>query len=176
MNIFIAGIHGVGKTYLASRAALAAGMTHTSASKLIKEERALVTWSNDKRVSDVGANQQALVTALQRHNESGFRLLLDGHFVLLDGSGEMIRLGVAVFSALNLDGVVLVEETPQVVAQRIEDRDKRHVSIADLQVFMEAERGQAQTVCNALNIPLSILVSPTPEEFSAAVIKHRLDN
>ena len=176
MNIFVAGIHGVGKTYLASRAAPAAGMTHTSASKLIKEERALVTWTNDKRVTDVDANQQALATAIRRHNELGIKLLLDGHFVLLDNTGEMTRLDVVVFSALNLDGVVLIEESPQTVAQRIEERDQRQESIADLQAFMVAERDQAQKVCADLHIPLTILLSPSPEEFAVAVARTQPDN
>ena len=87
MNIFVAGIHGVGKTYLASHAASGSGMTHTSASKLIKEERGQATWSADKRVAEVDANQQALAKAIRRHNELGIKLLLDGHFVLLNNAG-----------------------------------------------------------------------------------------
>jgi len=173
MNIFVAGIHGVGKTYLASRAAPVAGMFHTSASKLIKEERALSTWTNDKRVTDVDANQRALAAAIRRHNELGTRLLLDGHFVLLDTTGEMIRLEVGVFAALRLNGVILVETDTQTVAQRIEVRDQRRASLDHLQAFMEAERDQAQKVCAELHIPLTLLDSPLPEEFSASVVRHK---
>lgn len=169
MNIFVAGIHGVGKTYLASRVAPAAGLYHTSASKLIKEERTSSTWANDKRVTDVDANQRALAAAIQRHNELGTRLLLDGHFVLLDGEGEMVRLGTDVFATLNLRGVLLVEADPQTVAQRIAERDQRQVSNDHLQAFMEAERDQAQKVCADLSIPLSLLVAPSPEEFLASI-------
>jgi len=57
-------------------------MVHTSASGLIKEECALATRTNDKRVSDVNANQRALAAAVRRHNYAGTSLLLDGHFVL----------------------------------------------------------------------------------------------
>lgn len=169
MNIFVAGIHGVGKTYLASRASLSAGMTHTSASMLIKEERTLSTWTTDKRVTDVGANQRALAAAIQRHNELGTRLLLDGHFVLLDATGEMVRLETDVFTALNLIGVILVEADPHTVAQRIDERDKRQVPVDHLQAFMKAERDQAQKVCTELHIPLTLLVSPSPEKFTISV-------
>lgn len=44
MNIFVAGVHGVGKTFLASQLPKALGLMQTSASKLIKEERALPDW------------------------------------------------------------------------------------------------------------------------------------
>lgn len=169
MNIFVAGVHGVGKTYLAARAAAAAGLSHTSASKLIKEELALPIWANDKRVTDVDANQRALVAAIRRYNGFGTRLLLDGHFVLLGEADEMIRLEVDVFAALRLNGVILVETDPLTVAQRIADRDKRQVSIEYLQAFMYAERDQAQMVCAQLNTPLILLVSPLPEEFAASV-------
>jgi adenylate kinase len=171
MNIFVAGIHGVGKTYLASRAATFAGMMHTSASKLIKEERALLTWSKDKQVIDVDENQLALATAVRRHNTLGARLLLDGHFVLLGESDELILLGDEVFSTLNLCSVILVEEDLQTVAQRIADRDQRKVSTDHMHAFMMAERDQAQKVCSVLHIPLIILVSPLLEEFVASVSK-----
>jgi adenylate kinase len=41
MNIFVAGVHGVGKTYLASRLP---PLMSTSASKLIREELATANW------------------------------------------------------------------------------------------------------------------------------------
>lgn len=171
MNIFVGGIHGVGKTYLASRAAPDAGLFHTSASKLIKEERTLSTWANDKRVTDVDANQRALAAAIRRHNDAGTRILLDGHFVLLGESGDFIHLATAVFDALNLRGVLLVETDPQIVAKRIAERDQRQVSNEHLSAFMKAEREQAHKVCAELNIPLSRLISPSQAEFSASIYK-----
>lgn len=170
MNVFIAGIHGVGKSYLASCAALKISMVHTSASKLIKQERTLVTWNDDKRVSDVDANQCALVAAVRRHNEGGVRLLLDGHFVLLNDSGEMIRLNEDVFAELNLKRVILIEAEPKIVAQRIVLRDQRQVTLDHLKSFLLAEREQAESVCEKLDIPLAILSSPSEEEFMTAVL------
>lgn len=169
MNIFIAGIHGVGKTFLASRAAHDAGMTHTSASKLIKEERALPSWSNDKRVVDVDENQIALAAAVRRHNVLGTRLLLDGHFVLLNSNNEMIRLEGEVFASLSLNGVILIEAEPLTIARRIEERDQRRAPIDHLQAFMKAERDHAQMVCAALHIPFALLDSPSSEEFAASI-------
>lgn len=171
MNIFVGGIHGVGKTHLASRAAPSAGLFHTSASKLINEERTLSTWENDKRVTDVDANQRALAAAIRRHNDAGTRILLDGHFVLLGESGDLIQLATDVFDALNLRGVLLVETDPQIVAQRIAERDQRQVSNDHLRAFMEAEREQAHKVCAELNIPLTRLISPSQAEFSATICK-----
>ena len=170
MNIFIAGIHGVGKSYLASRTADKISMVHTSASKLIKQERTLASWNDDKRVSNVDANQCALVAAVRRHNEGGVKLLLDGHFVLLNESGEMIRLNEDVFAKLNLKQVILIEAEPQIVARRIALRDQRQVNLDHLISFLLAEREQAKSVCEKLGIPLAILLSPSEEEFITAVL------
>lgn len=169
MNIFVAGVHGVGKTFLASRLPANLGLMHTSASKLIKEERATPNWSMDKRVSDVDGNQIALAAAVKRHNAAGMRLLLDGHFVLLNSKGEFSRLGTEVFKALNLDGVVLLEADLDTIAMRIRERDGHELDVGHTAEFVAAERAQAQMVCAELGITLRILNAPSPSIFAETV-------
>lgn len=169
MNIFVAGVHGVGKTYLASQLPASLGLMHTSASKLIKDERALPSWGIDKRVSDVDANQVALAAAVTRYNKAGTRLLLDGHFVLLNTQDEFSRLGTEVFKTLNLEGVILLETDAHTIAIRIRERDGREADIDHIVKFIAAERSQAQMVCNELDIPLLILEAPSPDTFATAI-------
>ncbi|WP_457280912.1 ATP-binding protein [Polaromonas sp. P5_D5] len=169
MNIFIAGIHGVGKTYLASLFAPGSALLHTSASKLIKEERTMANWGVDKLVSDVEGNQLALISAVRRHNADGQKLLLDGHFVLLDGAGQMVPLEIPVFEALNLSGVVLIEADAQVVVDRVKARDTKVQSLDHVMKFMALEKAQAGKICASLQIPLSVLVAPSIDEFSTVV-------
>lgn len=170
MNVFVAGVHGVGKTYLASRLPATLGLIHTSASKLINEERATSNWGVDKRVSDVHANQSALVAAVKRHNDAGVRLLLDGHFVLLNAQGEFSHLDADVFKSLNLDGVVVLEADPGTISTRIRERDGRDTDISHLVEFIAAERSQAQLVCDELGIVLRVLKMPSPEIFTEAIM------
>jgi adenylate kinase len=165
MNIFVAGIHGVGKTYLASRLPAGSGLLHTSASKLIKEELALPDWNVDKRVADVDRNQAALANAVARHNANGMALLLDGHFVLLNTEGEFVKLGTDVFKALNLSAVLLIEADPKVVETRVQNRDDLRRDSEWLTNFMAKERAQAEVVCRELKVPLHILISPSINEF-----------
>lgn len=169
MNIFVAGVHGVGKTYVASQLPATVGLMHASASKLIAEERARPNWDADKRVIDVNANQIALAAAVKRHNDAGTRLLLDGHFVLLNARGEFSRLDAGVFRSLNLNGVVLLEADPNIIAIRIRTRDGRETNIDSIVEFITAERAQAQKVCCELGIPLRILGAPNPDTFAEAI-------
>jgi adenylate kinase len=106
---------------------------------------------------------------VKRHNGRGTRLLLDGHFVLLDAEGKFSRIGTDVFRSLNLDAVVLLEVPPATISQRIHERDGRVVSVEDLTDFIAAERAQAQLVCEQIGIPLNVLTSPSPEIFAQTV-------
>lgn len=169
MNIFLAGIHGVGKSFLAHRIPESIQLCHVSASALITEERSKPNWGTDKRVTDPLGNQALLAKAVKRKNDSGAVLLLDGHFVLKGSNGEFISLAVDVFSPLNLKAVVLLEAPPQIIAQRIFQRDGLQENIEKLEKFLQAERLQAQKVCGSLKIPLKILSCPTTDEFIRSI-------
>lgn len=169
MNILVAGIHGVGKTYFASQVAAKIGMLQTSASKLIKEERASTNWNDDKRVSDVDGNQLALISAVRRFNGVGTRLLLDGHFVLLNADGGMTPLEPHIFESLGLSGVLLLEADPHIIIERVQDRDSVKNSLEHMIEFIQIERMQAQKVCAMIKIKLIVLSSPSIDEFTKAL-------
>lgn len=169
MNIFLAGIHGVGKTYLSARLPADLGLTHASASTLILDERALTNWGTDKLVTDVDENQVALIQAVKRHNDAGTRLILDGHFVLLNAQGKFSPIDVKIFDSLDLDGVVLLEAEPGVIVTRIYERDRVQRDEGEIAAFMAEERRQARAVCDALYIPMVILMSPGPNQFADVV-------
>lgn len=171
MNIFVSGIHGVGKTFLASRLSPDIGLMHISASTLIREERALPEWSAQKNVSNIDENQIALASAIRRYNAKGTALLLDGHFVLLDHLGNFVPLNVSVFSPLNIGAVLLIEERSSVIAERITARDSLKREENWLESFMQKEKEQAQSVCASLKIPLEVLSSATESQFVDALKK-----
>lgn len=166
MNIFIAGVHAVGKSYLCADFSKEHAWLHRSASQLIKEEIGQENWSADKRVSDSENNQRALINAVTRINENKQRLLLDGHFVLKGKNDEFIRLDADVFSALNLSGVILIETPAYLIIERLKIRDGVERKSDDISQFIEVERDQAHKVCKSLNIPLLILDQPSCEIFT----------
>ncbi|WP_175772928.1 ATP-binding protein [Paraburkholderia phenazinium] len=167
-NTFVAGIHAVGKSYLCGRAAVS-GWVHSSASTLIKQELGGANWTGAKLVDDPGRNQKALIAAVKRINAEAQRLLLDGHFVLRDAQDQFVFLGAEVFADLNLEAVVLIEAPASLIAERLESRDgvARHVS--EIEEFQLAERRQAEAVCAALNLKLTVLNAPTDEQFLAGL-------
>ncbi|MFP3243097.1 MAG: AAA family ATPase [Paraburkholderia sp.] len=114
-------------------------------------------------------NQKALIAAVQRINADGQRLLLDGHFVLRDASDKFVFLGADVFADLNLAAVVLIEASASLIAERLQSRDGVARRVSDIEEFQLAERQQAETVCAALMLELTVLNAPTDEQFLAAL-------
>jgi adenylate kinase len=161
VNVFLAGVHGVGKSYLGERAAAGAGYVSVSASKLISEERQQVSWTVDKRVTDADANQQALITAVTRRNKAGERLLIDGHFVLFGTDREIIMLDINVFADLNLAHIILVETSAQVAFERSRIRGTSYRTHDEVSRMMQAEQAHAKAVAAALRIDIVVLFSPT---------------
>ena len=102
MVIFLAGAHGVGKTFLGKPAAESLGFEYATASSLIRDELGgQQNWERDKRTSDVDGNQEALVTAVSKIIEGDDAVLvLDGHFVLRNESGMLISLPCNIFKRL----------------------------------------------------------------------------
>lgn len=168
--IFLAGVHGVGKGYLGSPAAKALGMTHCTASQLIREEKGLATWGADKRTADLDDNQRALIQAVNKRRALG-KLLLDGHFVLRDANGVLTQLEQSVFERLKLRGALLLTNEPQVILDRLIARDSRSPDIASIAELADAELSHAESICVALKIPLQVLHSPTKDEVVDCISK-----
>lgn len=170
MTIFVGGIHGVGKTYLGAPAAKSLGLRHTTASQLIREERGLQSWGEDKRVDGIDQNQIALIAATTRLLGSGQRLLLDGHFVLREAQGSFTRIDVQVFRELRLSALLLLDADIDVVMDRLKNRGDHSWSRSELLQLAEYEQGHARQVADELSLPLKCLVSPTHDEFVAALM------
>ncbi|MEL7552119.1 ATP-binding protein [Pseudomonas protegens] len=168
MVVFIAGIHGVGKTYLCQTLAAATGLRHASASQLIKEERSSQSWGADKLVADIGRNQQALAAAVERLLKDGAPLILDGHFVLKSSAGDLEDLPLETFQSLGLTAIILIETDVQLVAERLAQRDA-NTSAGDLQEFMRSERRAALKTSIALNVPFFLMQAPSAESFSDCI-------
>jgi adenylate kinase len=136
---------------------------------LIREQLGLGEWSTDKLVGEIERNQLALASAVHRYNEQDTRLILDGHFVLLDAAGGFCPLAPEVFEPLNISGVVLVEASPETILARVRTRDGRRGELCRTGEFLAAERLQASFVCEKLGIPIVTLDDPSPEVFLRAV-------
>lgn len=169
MTIFVAGVHGAGKTFATQSACHKLGLVHATASQLIKQERGHATWDGTKVVSDVDQNQTALITAVRRIRGSGVTVVIDGHFVLRRATGKHELLPIDVFRALRCSSILLIRSPVPVLLERLQARGDISWGEAELTVFSKAEATHSEEVANALGIPLKILDSPSTNEIETCL-------
>lgn len=160
--IFVAGIHGSGKTTFCSGLSKALGVCTYSASTLIKEWSKDQSWSEDKRARQIRENQSALISAVNAVKRHTPFFILDGHFVLLSSDGSATNIDSKVFDELQITGTILVQSTPEIVVERLNLRDRATWGIPQIVELMNAERGQAIKYCKSREIPYVIRNGDTP--------------
>ncbi|NTU81950.1 MAG: AAA family ATPase [Chloroflexales bacterium] len=153
MIIFVAGIHGVGKTSFCQQVAAALAFDHISASTLIQRAKQRAV-ERHKAVADVSQNQDILIAGLRAYKWAAPALLLDGHFCLLTKANAIEPVPIATFEQLGPVAVILLHAPIAIIQQRLQLRDSVAYSLDLLDAFQAAETQQADRVCAALDVPL----------------------
>lgn len=164
--IFVGGVHGVGKTTICQNVFAPLGYRCMMASSLIVAHGHRI--NKNKRANNVPGNQAALVEQLvvekSRHN----RLLLDGHFTLLNGEGRIEPIDISVFQDMHPSLLILIKGNAVEIVKRLEARDGRRWSQQFVASFQTEEEKYAQHVSNTLGVPLKIFDNTTS---SAKIVK-----
>lgn len=167
--IFVAGVHGVGKTTLCAGVASRMELTHRSASQLIREKKESAIARNSKTVADIPGNQELLIEAVRRISQSGQTLLLDGHFALLNSAGKAQPLPTKVFADLGIDGIVLVHDRPSSIVAKLRQRDGDLIGGNDIASLQAMEISRAKSVAVEWGLPLYQVNASDEPGFAKAV-------
>ncbi|OMW53269.1 hypothetical protein AQ912_10125 [Burkholderia pseudomallei] len=98
---------------------------------------------------------------MRRLEEGGETVVLDGHFVLRRGVNVHEKIGVETFAQLTVRGVILLETSCEIVADRLRGRGDATWEQSEIEIFAQKELEHAQTVCAELGVPLLRLCSPS---------------
>lgn len=153
--VFISGVHGVGKSYFCGLVKDALGIDSYSASKLITDKKQR-GFSKDKLIPDIDENQQYLLQAINELRALDKDFILDGHFCLLNAEGAIQRIPFDTFSSLRPEAIILLTESPLIIAKRRSDRDSIDVSPEAIDAFQKEEMAYAKEVAATLNAKLFI--------------------
>ena len=152
--IFVAGVHGVGKTTYCKELSEKLQIPHFSASDIIRSQKASALEANTKEVKDAEGNQDLLIKGLEKLNLTDEEIILDGHFVLIQND-ELKRLPFSTFKSLNISKVLLLHDLPEKILQRINLRDNTSKFTVELIYLMQKlEIEYAEEVSKLLNIRL----------------------
>lgn len=153
--IFVSGIHGVGKTYFCNMIKDKLGIKNYSASQLIAGRREK-GFSADKFVSDIDDNQVLLLDAINELRQTGEEFILDGHFCLLNEEGVITRIPMETYTLLKPDTMILLLESPKIIAERRFQRDGIRQDECTINDFQCAEKAYVIEIARQLNIPLEV--------------------
>ncbi len=149
--IFIGGVHGVGKSSLADKMISPFGFTNISASSIIKEEGAFLEIL--KRVESPDENQKLLLKGLAKHQKYKPRILLDGHFTLLNTKNEVTKIDINVFNSIKPNAIILKSASVDSVYDRLLKRDRVVWDKKLILSFQNMEYEHAHHIAHQLNVP-----------------------
>lgn len=180
--VFVGGVHGSGKSTLCRCLAKLLPARHVTAGALIREAavpgHVVTVGVQDKAVPDVDANQAVLLRGLSAYMARTAcdtrPLLLDGHFSLMDPSGDIVDVPAAVFQAIAPVAVLLVQADATTVHERLESRAAEAPSSETIERLAERERQRAIATSDDLKIPMWVLAGDGSAEREAGVMAGKL--
>lgn len=149
--IFVAGVHGVGKTTYCKKKSAIDKIPHYSASELIKRYVTL----NGKNTEKIKRNQDILYFAIEELKEEV--IYLDGHFVLFNKEGNPEKIPKYIFKKLNIISIVLLYGDSKEIFIRLSERDLVSYSFEKLEKLQKVEIEYAKELSKELKILLKTI-------------------
>lgn len=149
--IFIAGVHGVGKTTLCKSITYELGIKRYSSSELISSINAEKV-KKDKHVDDIEGNQNILIEAVSLYINEDEVSLLDGHFCLINGDDNIKELPIDTFDILPIQGIIILVDEPKRILDRMKQRDDKNFTIDFISEFQDKEVKQGISISNRIGV------------------------
>lgn len=150
--VFLAGVHGVGKSTLAREVSKFTGIPFYAASALIRayKQRPI---DHGKVAIDPDDNQKILSLALADVKDEVPIIGLDGHFVLR-GASAPYEVPDSLFESLAICGICLATGDSSVIYERLRDRDgSSALSEDEIRAISQLEALRAKAVAKKLAVP-----------------------
>lgn len=155
--VFLAGVHGVGKTTLCRTTLEPTGFHCVSASSIIKSRAGEVCYK--KSVEAIDDNQRKLIKGVDSLRLEYTRLVIDGHFALLNKERQVEKISVSVFREMRPDLIILLHDAATEIATRLSLRDGEKWDPDLIERLQNEERSHAKWVAADLNVRLEVLSS-----------------
>lgn len=154
--IFLSGVHGVGKSTLLKRISKDKSIMVESVSNLIRHAGNEIK-KDHKLTKDISNNQNLWKQELNKIILlEGKKLILDGHFCLLNTEGKAVVLPDDTFEGTKMSKVILKKEKPEIIKQRLENRDDTIWKLETINLLQELEERRAIFFSEKNSIPLFI--------------------
>ncbi|MDO4297634.1 MAG: AAA family ATPase [Lachnospiraceae bacterium] len=154
--IFMAGIHGAGKTTIGKKLEEKWNIRCVAASALIEAASDQVMPGN-KVINSIEENQEFLLREVSKLRNYGGQFILEGHFCLINGMCEIESISLDVFEKLNPEMIVIISAHPESIARRNKDKGLLLSNVEFVDRFQRAEIGYGEEVGRYLGVPCHIV-------------------
>lgn len=157
-NILFSGVHGVGKGFFLEKIKKEIEIYNIYSASTLIEKYQLSTDAGYKKVRNVKNNQDILIKAIKEtklNDESSF--ILDGHLCIFDLEGNVVRIPENFFYETQIEGIVLLQDCPDVIFDRINARDGKEISVQSIEKMQYEEQRFAEELREKYNISYVII-------------------
>ena len=170
--ILFSGAHGVGKGFFLDKVKehIAQYEIYSASGLIGKYQKA--TDAGYKMVSDVKHNQEVLARAIREAQTSGVKdFILDGHLCIFNALGEVERISEDFFEVAQITGVILLQDDPSLICDRINSRDANKIDILAIKQMQDEECIYAKELEQRLQIRYAIITHECTGEQFAEVLR-----
>lgn len=157
-RIILSGVHGVGKGYfLEMNVRGRERFEILSASNLIRKHKQ----GDDagyKKVKDVSDNQTLLLHEFKSACEViGKDVILDGHLCIINAAGGIENVPLEFFQDASINGILLLQEKSELIAERQRKRDELSFSISLIEQIQDAELQYCRFLLEKHGLPFKVI-------------------
>lgn len=171
--IFVAGIHGVGKTTFCKVISQKFNIKHYSASELISYTSGKV-FSN-KLTENIEDNQELLINSINTVLDKSKQYFIDGHFCLIDEDKAIEEISIDTFLKLKIKSIVVLIDDVTNIYNRLEKRDGIKYNLEFINEFQNKEIAYANKISSMLNINMIKVNSSHYDERTLDQVKKLCD-
>lgn len=157
--LMLGGIHGVGKSFLCKRIKETCKCEIYSASQLMRDYYQNKVDDN-KRVEDIKLNQNILLSAINTYVPRESRIILDGHFCLLNTNNNVLEIPFETFQSIGVNGIIVLTDNADIIINRLNARDGTQYSSDFVNNFQDKEINYAKLIAKKLNVELLVCKNP----------------
>ncbi len=125
------------------------------------------TYGANKSAANKEHNQDILSMQIEHLLEQHDRILLAGHFCIVNKQGNVDRLPNDVFKKLHIDKIILLEAEEHKIAGHLQTRDGKKYPPELVSALLQTEREMTYDISENLNCPIvAYCMSYTPADVS----------
>ena len=153
--VFVAGVYGVGKSYLCNAISYEIGLPFYSAGDLIAERNGEM-YGRNKKVIDKDHNQELLIKCIEEKISKN-DIILAGHMCVFDNTGAISKIDLKQLEKMHIINLILLTADINRVYSNLLMRDSVAYSIKMLEKLMRLESEHFNALARRLRIPANII-------------------